>query len=770
MHLTARLMSLLLLTLVATPFLRAAEPSAPPVPSVAPASSPKEADYKRSDTHFYLKSDVLKAFPGAVILPLGSYTQTDDTYTVTPKRKAPKTVWIEVSNDWIEPVTAPDAPATLAMAPDAMQVREPQGDVQVALPSAPASFAPATDGMTIPNGAVIKTGADGTAAVLFGGVNSARLIPGSEAAVQQTVTDKTRTTEIDLTAGAVFSKVGKQEGVTQDYKVHTPFGVAAARGTDFVTVAMPKRTDVWIAQGTVELDQTNGEKVGRVSSEGTGSLKIIRFPAMTGAHDTMMANAETMTAAMDFIPMADKKIEALRNKLSAGTTLTPGEQAYLTRIKQVPCVIKLALVEPLAPPPPPPRPAPLPEPTPVPATPAVAPAPAAPTTDVTPAAPPAAPVKLKPMTARVRSDEKVDFNHATITLDLLKTKLTEIAASTPTQPFTLTASKTATEAQYQNVTNLFDAAGLKNVTLNKPKTWPTPPAGPIVLFPPPVPEPVPAPTTPVPAPATPIPPVEPVAAVVVAPVKLAPMTARVRSDEKVDFNHVTITKDELKAKLEVIAQATPTQPVTIKASKTASEAQFQQVADLFDTAGLKNVTLDKPKAWPVPPAPPVPVPTPAPSTPVVDATPAPQPTPEPEPAAAPAPPKHPPHSDPVSTVFVHEDGTVKFRGSTMSPDKFQAKLKEIIQATPEQPFYINALSSVPYENLKAILDIFTAANVTVTSLDIHTPDAPPVIKKSTPRDATLPVPLMHPDLQPATSDTPAPAPSTNAPPDRPHGP
>ena len=132
--------------------------------------APQASEYKRSDMNFYSKAGVAKARPSAVILPEGNCTRKGDSYFFTPHIMAPKEMFVETFTDWIEPITPPDMPASLGVPPDAMQIREPQGDVQVALPSAPASFAPATDGMTLPNGAVVKTGANGTAAVLFGGV------------------------------------------------------------------------------------------------------------------------------------------------------------------------------------------------------------------------------------------------------------------------------------------------------------------------------------------------------------------------------------------------------------------------------------------------------------------------------------------------------------------------------------------------------------------------------------------------------------------------
>jgi hypothetical protein len=331
------------------------------------------AEYKQADMNYYLRSAVVKAEPRAVILTPGEYHQKGDSYFVK-RAKPPKEIYVQVVRDWLEPITPPSMPASLGVAPDVMQIRETQGDVQVEMPSGPGTFVPATEEMPIPNGTVVKTGANGTAAVLFGGVNSVRLSPNSQASVQQTVATDLRSTQVDLKSGAAFSKVGLRKGEKQDYQVHTPFGVASARGTDFVTVAMPDRTDVWIAQGTVQFDQPNGTMVGMVKSAGTGTLKIIRFPVMADAHQAMMATAETMTAAMNFIPTVNLKIKALRDEMTQGVKLSSQEKKYLSLIKRVPCLIKLDLVEP----PPPPTLAPPPAPTPSPTVTPPAPEPAAP--------------------------------------------------------------------------------------------------------------------------------------------------------------------------------------------------------------------------------------------------------------------------------------------------------------------------------------------------------------------------------------------------------
>jgi hypothetical protein len=318
--------------------------------AVIPARA-KQAEYRRTDANYYSRASLLKADPSAVILPEAEVRRQGDSYFMTPRHRAPKKIYVEEMHDWLEPITPPSMPASLGIAPDVMQIREPQGDVQVALASAPATFVPATDNMPIPNGSVVRTGGNGSAAVLFGGIDSVRLAPNSEAAVQQTVTPQLRTTEIDLKKGAAFSKVGMRSGEKQDYEVHTPLGVAAARGTDFVTVMMPSRVDVWIAQGTVELTQPDGKVVGTVKSEGTGALKIIRTPLIADAHEAMMASAETMTAALDFIPQANLKMKALHDRMAQGVKPTAQEKTYMGLIKKVPCLIELSLIEPPPPPP-----------------------------------------------------------------------------------------------------------------------------------------------------------------------------------------------------------------------------------------------------------------------------------------------------------------------------------------------------------------------------------------------------------------------------------
>jgi len=432
------------------------------------------AEYKRADTSFYGKGDVLRAHPSAVVIKQGEYIKTGDSYFFTPKKKAPKDMYAETVSDWIEPITPPDMPASLGVAPDAMQIREPQGDVQVALPTAPANFSPVTAGMSLPNGAVLKTGGNGTAAVLFGGVDSARLMPNSEAAVQQTVTADARSAEVDLTTGGVFAKVGTQVGVKGRFEVHTSSGNASAEGGDFVTVIAHGRTDVWVASGAVALNGADGKSGPVATSDGNGPLKVMRLPALAAPHASFLADTETLSMVLNFIPLANQKIKGLRDKAASGATLTPNEQAYLTRIKKVPCVIKLALVEPPAPALKPAMAmevAPLPAPTPA-APAAPSPINPAPVAEVAPhsSTPGNAPIPAqpKPITLRIRSDGKINFQKATFTLEQLKPKLVALAKAAPDQALVIRAGKSVSYDQVEPVVAACRDAGFPSVNVAAP--------------------------------------------------------------------------------------------------------------------------------------------------------------------------------------------------------------------------------------------------------------------------------------------------------------
>jgi biopolymer transport protein ExbD len=620
----------------------------------------KASEYKRVDTHFYYRPDLLKMNPGAVIIPKGDYSQQGDSYYFTPKIKAPKTLQFEVYNDWIEPITPPDAPPALAMPPNQMQIREPQGDVEVALPNSPGSFAPVSDGMVLPNGAVLKTSANATAAVLFGGVDSARLMPNSAAAIQQVVTATSRSVEVDLTSGGVFSKVGQQIGVKGEYEVHTPYGNALARGTDFVTIISGTRTDVWIAQGTVSLEPLDSKAALMGTADGSGPLKLIQLPAFSSPKDALADDATTLTAILNFIPMANQKIAALRAKATRGEVLTAGETDYLGRIKQVPSLIKLALAE-KAPP--------------VAAAPET-PVATAPTPVLREPAAEGSPIATPPPAPAVPAAQALPSPVLTLGPGDLISGLGAGPGTLAGNVLTLQKGLADYAQEHPNQLVVIEKVGSVPADITKKL----------------------------------------IAACHEAKVKVRIVKSKtVAMGSPTTAAALTATPATASAPAISAIPATSAVPITPSAAEgTATSAE--NPAPHMDTAKVAPVAL------PIPAGP--------------------------------------------MTVQIHVNGTIKFRGKTITLAEFQASLKSLIKAKPDSELIIKSGAKVPYANLKAVLDSCSDAQVrhiTVTDPSPKPPapgDTSATITNNpdvttiptSPSSATnLPTPglLMHPTMQPS---------------------
>jgi len=299
-----------------------------------------QSEYRQADTSYYLRSEVFATDPAAAVITPDAAMNMGDRYLITTHGVAPPFVYLQQTHDWIEPITPPSEPASLNIAPTAMQIREPLGGVQVALPSAPADFRNVEPGLALPNGSVLRTGEGGSVAVLFGGVDSVRLAPNTQAAVQMNFVGGTRDVEVDVRNGMVFSKVGERPGEKQAYSVHTPFGDATAHGTDYVTVVYPQRVDVWVAQGTVALNPPKGPAQVTVST-GREPLKVMRYPVPKDRATALAESAESFTALLNFIPMANQKLAALAARTKSGAQLTPNEKDYISRIRKVVALVKL---------------------------------------------------------------------------------------------------------------------------------------------------------------------------------------------------------------------------------------------------------------------------------------------------------------------------------------------------------------------------------------------------------------------------------------------
>jgi len=192
---------------------------------------------------------------------------------------------------WAEPITPPSGAAP-SVGINEMKLVAVHGPVTVQTPDG--TIKQGTNGMIVPSGSSISTINDSSAAVFIGGVDSARILPNSNAKVTEKLTGSSRKTSIDLRSGTVFSRVGHRAGETQDFEVHTPEGVAAARGTSYAvgvtTTNGHEVTVVATQEGVVTLTDSTDGHVVTVTPQNNGQVSIGSVPALPpGALRTIFA-------------------------------------------------------------------------------------------------------------------------------------------------------------------------------------------------------------------------------------------------------------------------------------------------------------------------------------------------------------------------------------------------------------------------------------------------------------------------------------------------
>jgi len=293
------------------------------------------AVYKPEDPFTaYLESDVRILEQTPVVLRPGQYLQSGDLFLVDAEAAQDSDhVYLELVVDWIEPLE-------LSAGAEQIRVSSLVGTASANSTTDPATYAPLQVNQNLDVGTTIQVGPQGCVGLDIGGRHAVCLTPGTVATIEREFKTTGDDVLVKLDSGAVFSHVNLAENPT-DFKVQTPKAVAAARGTDFVTVALPDVTDVWIQEGTVELLQPDGTSVGTVSSDNGGSPKILRFPPAPDERARIRANSKTLTAAATLIPQLNQNLPKIRQKQAVGQPLNPVEQEILNSAQRMHALIRV---------------------------------------------------------------------------------------------------------------------------------------------------------------------------------------------------------------------------------------------------------------------------------------------------------------------------------------------------------------------------------------------------------------------------------------------
>ncbi len=379
----------------------------------------------------------------------------------------------------------------------------------------------------------------------------------------------------------------------------------------------------------------------------------------------MQTDAASLTAILGFIPMANQKLAALHQKAAANVPLTPNEQAYLQRIKQVPALIKLELVVP------------------------------------------------PPAQLTVLADGTVGFQGATLSLVELGPKLKDFVANTYDPSLVVTAGTGATYANFQAAMKAGKDAGVPHLTTEGAvPAAPEPPkpldfavqadgtikyqnatislddAGAKIK----------AAASGLPVTIRPDPRVSYVKlkAIVVAARSASPnnvnvvllpaeeLTVTAHGDGTILFHGVSVSIDDFRPDIQAAVEMRPELPVVVHSNPKLNYAAFTAIVDACKNAQAKKLTLVPPTPQPPPP---------------------------------PAPPK------PLD-VAVHSDGTIKFQGAAMQLDEFTAKIKDALAAHPDAAVTVHPDAKVSYVALTAIVDACKNAPAKNFSLVLPAPTEP----------------------------------------------
>lgn len=190
-----------------------------------------------------------------------------------------------------------------------------EGDVTVKV-KADGTWAKGTNGMVVPEGASVKTGADGKASLTWGEGNVVKIYPLSLIKATSVSGADKKSSVISLESGRAMSRVQKLDS-DASFELKTPTAVAGVRGTGFDTEITPGTAMVTIAVvegsvvmsvGDVQVVLGEGFESSALPGEVPGAPQMIP-PGKLGDLKSELTNLKSMVKAEAKESKQEKKEE-----------------------------------------------------------------------------------------------------------------------------------------------------------------------------------------------------------------------------------------------------------------------------------------------------------------------------------------------------------------------------------------------------------------------------------------------------------------------------
>lgn len=151
--------------------------------------------------------------------------------------------------------------AFLHAAPVSASVYSVSGTVEFAGPGS-SSYAPLTKGQTLAIGSTVRTGDDGIAVLVATPGSAIQLGNNSILKINALAFAKSggavteRKADLQLTSGVISALIDPSTPKVTDFKIQTPQGAAAARGTFYAVLVYEGKTYVGVKEGKVAATST----------------------------------------------------------------------------------------------------------------------------------------------------------------------------------------------------------------------------------------------------------------------------------------------------------------------------------------------------------------------------------------------------------------------------------------------------------------------------------------------------------------------------------
>lgn len=127
--------------------------------------------------------------------------------------------------------------------------------------SATAQFVPLASGVELDAGSRVRTGRNGTALIIVVSGAAIRVSENSEITIDAMSADAAkRKALVSLKTGTVSALIDPKRSKQTDFKIQTPQGVAAARGTFYGVTVKKGKTFVGVKKGKVGVAHTRDDR------------------------------------------------------------------------------------------------------------------------------------------------------------------------------------------------------------------------------------------------------------------------------------------------------------------------------------------------------------------------------------------------------------------------------------------------------------------------------------------------------------------------------